>query len=197
MIKINLLKNSGIAQSVSSIGSEGDGSSEIKRLALVKVLTILAIPGLLFAYEYLNLRDIKDQLDVARRTHRRLTDEMAKYGDAAPLIEKYTKEKKRIDGEIAVIRELSRVRLREVKTFDAIQSLMPMEAWARKISITDSLVRLEGFSSTEDGTSNLIRSLESSPFFSRVEPRSVSQENLAGTLVKRFEVEFRIGKNER
>lgn len=196
MIKINLLKNSGLASSSASQEDKSEVPNEVKKLALTKVLAILALPLVLYGVEQVNLNDKRDQLTKKNQTLRKLNEEKAKYGDAGPRIERYTKEKERIDGEIEVIRNLANSRLREVKTLDTIQSLMPPDAWARKITIEANYVKLEGYSNSEEGTSNLIRALENSPFFSRVQPKRVSQER-SNEVLKRFEIEFRIGRNDR
>ncbi len=196
MIKINLLKNSGLASGSAAQAAASDAMAELRKLALTRLLTILVLPMLLYAYEQFELRSKQASLREAYDRIRRLDEERAQYGDVGELIEKYTKEKERIDGEVEIIRNLTRARLREVKTLDTIQSLMPGDAWARKITIEPSnVVKLEGFASSEEGAANLIRALESTPIFSQVLPKRVAQEG-SDDVLKRFEIEFRIGRSE-
>lgn len=195
MIKINLLKNTVLTSGSASQEQKSDVPNEVKKLALIKALAILALPLFIYSFEQVNLSNKREKLTKTNETLTKLNQEKAKYGDAAPRIERYTKEKERIDGEIEVIRNLARARLREVKTLDTIQTLMPPDAWAKKITIEGNYVRMEGYSSSEEGTSNLIRALENSPFFSRVQPRRVAQEK-SSEVLKRFEIEFRIGRND-
>lgn len=193
MIKINLLKNMG--------GTEGGAggvsvaiTNETLRMVVLKVFaTFILIIGLMI-YENVNLSEIDDQIKKIQLNVQQVQAEKAKFGDAGPKIELYNKEKIRVDKELEVVRVIARNRLREVKALDAIQSLMPAKAWTKKIVIEGNLVKLDGYTSSDDGVNEIIRALEGSVYFSKVEPKNTSQENRPGGPVKRFELEFRIGK---
>ena len=197
MIKINLLKNSGLTQGgTPTHETPGLASNDIKKAAFGKLAAIVALPILLYAYERSNISEVTETLNHDRQRLDVLVAEKAQYGETGPRVEKLTKEKQKIDAEVEVIRGLARNRLREVKTLDAIQSLMPDQTWAKKISIDANLVKIEGLSSIEEGVTNLIRALDGSAFFSRVEPKSVAREGEGKDQFKKFEIEFRIGKSD-
>lgn len=55
---------------------------------------------------------------------------------------------------------------------------------------------MDGYTTSNDGVSELIRSLEANIYFSKVEPKFTEQETWASGSVKKFELEFRIGKQD-
>jgi Tfp pilus assembly protein PilN len=194
MIKINLLRTTGLQGAPQEAGAATsvDGRND----AYKKIAAILVGPLLLFAYENLTQTELRDELNQLNARVAEAQGEKGRFGDQGPRVAKYTKEKERIDSETEVVKELARNRLREVKSLDAIQSLMPPKTWIRRLEIEGNTVSMEGYSITDSGVADLIRALESSVFFSRVEPKSTSQEMLPTGPVKKFELEFRIGKRE-
>jgi Tfp pilus assembly protein PilN len=195
MIKVNLLRNTGMAQA-------GDlnlmaASPDVKRAMGIRVLVILLFPFALYIYESISIHQAQRELDEWKAKVATLTAEKAKYGDAAPRIEKASKQKALVEKKLDAIRGIARSRLREVKTLDALQTLIPPRTWIRRVSMDGNLVSLEAFSSSSEGVTEFIRALDSSVFFSKVEPKKTMQETTpAGVVVKKFELEFHIGKND-
>jgi hypothetical protein len=200
MIKVNLLRNMGLVQGAGAADSGGAGASAVsvdaRQDAIKKLLAILIIPIGLIAYEKTSLSDLEAELVNLQNKLTEVQAEREKYGDQGPRVEKHTKEKKKIEEETEIVKDLARLRLREVKSLDALQSLIPQRTWIRKVAISGNTVRLDGYSASDSGVSDFIRALENSVFFSRVEPKSTSQEMLRTGPVKRFELEFRVGKRE-
>ncbi len=206
MIKINLLRNLGMTQggaSLEAAGAAGGGggaamslSDDAQKQVALKVAAFLVLPIALYIYEYFNLTSLQEALIQQQQKVQQIQAEKSKYGDTGPRVERFNKEKARVEKEIEAVRNLARVRLREVKALDALQSLMPNRTWVKKVSIEGNVVKLEGYSSSETGVTEFIRALENSVSFSRVEPKSTVQENLASGPVKRFEMDFRIGKQD-
>jgi Tfp pilus assembly protein PilN len=195
MIKVNLLRNMGLAKGGTADQAEAV-APETARLAVAKVIAILTFPLLLYIYERVNLNEAEVSLHGVQEKVQSVKNERAKFGDAGPKIEMYNKEKARVDKELEVVRTIARNRLREVKALDAIQSLMPLKTWTKKLSIDGNVVKLEGYTSSNDGVSDLIRALEANVYFSKVEPKYTTQEDTPNGPVKKFELEFRIGKQE-
>jgi Tfp pilus assembly protein PilN len=121
----------------------------------------------------------------------------ASFGDIAPKVEKFTKEKAKIDKQLEVIRELSRNRLRGVKALDSLQSLIPSQVWFDDIAIDGDHVIASGFSNTDEGITTLYSALNNSPVFSQFTPRDQVETVVNEIRVKRFQVEFRIGRQEK
>ncbi|MEK7358109.1 MAG: PilN domain-containing protein, partial [Bdellovibrionota bacterium] len=120
--------------------------------------------------------------------------EIAQYGDQGPRVEKYTKERQRIEQHLDGIEAIAKDRLREVKALDSIQTITPLQVWFDDILIEGGRVKANGFSNTDEGVATLYASLQNSPMFSGFEPKSQAQESVNGVKVMRFQVEFRIGK---
>jgi Tfp pilus assembly protein PilN len=210
MIKVNLLRNVGLAKSTEAGGTSPTGvggmsaeplASDIQKAAGIKLAVILAFPLTLLVYEKIAINDISTRVKEIQEKIEVLKQERVKFGDAAPKIEKYNKEKQRIDKELEIVRGISQGRLRELKTLDAIQSLMPNKTWSRKIAFKGGVVVLEGYSDGDDGVTELIRALEGNVLFSKVELKFTTSESGSetgggGSSLKRFEIEFRIGKQE-
>lgn len=194
MIKINLLKNMGLAQGIASEASVL--TPETVKLTVAKIFAILIFPLILLVYERSTLSEFEDALQKVREKVQAAQAARAKFGDAGPKIEMYNKEKLRVDKELEVVRTIARNRLREVKSLDAIQSLMPAKTWIKKISIDNNVAKVEGYTSSNEGVTDFIHALEANVNFSKVEPKYTSQETIAGGIVKKFELEFRIGKQE-
>ena len=196
MIKINLLRNVGVsAQSVG--GGEGDASPmspTANKAAGARIAVILLFPVALYVYDMIANSTLEQELHDVTAKLESVKAERAKFGDTGVRMEQYTKDKKVLDEKVDAIREIARNRLREVKSLDALQSLIPTKTWLSRVDIKGSLVRITGLTSAEEGITDLIRGLESSSFFSRVEPKSTSQETLGAVTVKKFELEFRVGK---
>ena len=210
MIKVNLLRNVGMAKAsevggAAAMGEAGIGggplSADAQKSAAIKIAVIMVFPLLFLVYEKIAINDISARVQVIQAKIDVLKEERAKFGDAAPKIEKYNKEKQRIDKELDIVRGISRGRLRELKTLDALQSLMPNKTWARKIAFKGGSVILEGFSDGDDGVTELIRALEGNVLFSKVELKFTTSEQGSdssgtGSSLKKFEIEFRIGRQE-
>lgn len=191
MIRVNLLNNIGLAQSAEPAYTVAPDAT---RLAAGKALAVLLLPLMLFVYQRINLNGLEEELQEVQKRVQTAERESAKFGDAGPKIEMYNKEKARIDKELEVLRSLAQARLREVKALHAIQNLMPNNTWAQKISIDASAVRLEGYTSAADGITGLIRALENDVYFSKIEPKVTQQVTVGDKILKRFELEFKIGK---
>ena len=196
MIKVNLLRNVGTTQ-VGGITSAGEVvPSNVGRQIFTKVFCMLLFPIALIGYEKFNISVLNSEYAQNEAKIKEVEKARSKYGDVGPKVERYTKERKHVDEQLAVVRKLARTRLRDVKALDALQSLVPEQTWFQKVSIDENNVKLYGYTMSEDGISILIRALENSPFFSQVEPKSTSQENLAAGPAKKFEMDFHIGKAE-
>jgi Tfp pilus assembly protein PilN len=200
MIRINLLRSTGMTTSAPVMsGFGGGGGTQVvvvdqEKIGGLKLVVILLFPILLYGYEYMNISSLEAQKTEVEAQAAAVEGKRAAYGDAGPKVEKYTKEKQRIDSQLGTIRELSKGRLREVKTLDSLQSLTPPQVWFDSIKIEGNLVHAAGYSITDEGLSALFSSLNSSPVFSKFEPKSQSQEQTpSGQRIVKFEVEFVIG----
>jgi Tfp pilus assembly protein PilN len=195
MIKINMLRGMGLDQ-VGAGGGIGAGpvSADLQRDAAIKLAVIILIPALLILYEKFNLSVVRDELSSVQAQIQKAERERQSYGDTGPRVEKFTQQKVKIDRELETIRNLGKGRLQYVKALDALQSLMPAHCWLRKVSIKGGSVKIDGYTNAEDGVAELIRALNDSAYFSKVEPKLTAQEELPTGSAKRFDIEFKVGK---
>jgi Tfp pilus assembly protein PilN len=197
MIKVNLLRSVGLEQ-----GSGAGGvsiaveslSPEMKRQATIKTICILIFPLLIYLYERLQISELDAAVQKVQAQVAEVEQEKSTFGDTGPKMEKFATDKKRIDRQLDAVRVLTKGRLREVKSLDALQSLVPSKTWFKQVAIEGNLIKLTGYTSTDEGIVNLSKALETSALFSKVESKAAVQETLVTGPVKRFEFEFRFGR---
>ncbi len=198
MIKVNLLRNMGATQGAGMGGisefTSASTSSGSRNQAFSRLAIILAFPISIYVYDSIANSALEKELAEVQTKLQQIQAEKANFGDAGVKTEKLTKERKVIDEQVDAIRKIARSRLREVKSLDALQSLLPQRTWLSRVTMQNSTVRITGYTNAEEGIADLIRGLESSAFFSKVEPRSTTQEKIGTTDVKKFELDFMVGK---
>ena len=205
MIRVNLLRNlgsTGAAAPAAGVGAAPSGlgltlaSDDVKKQAALKVAATLMLPALVYVFLY--LQGSAQEAEVAKiRADAALVDvKRVGLGPTAPKVDKFQAEQKQLQKELSVMKVLSRNRLREVKALDAIQNLMPPRTWLTRIKIENGNVNLIGYSSSEEGHSELLKAIEGS-VFSSLEPKSTSQEESPSGPLKKFEIEFKIGPAEK
>lgn len=195
MIKINLLRSMGPSSSASDGGmSSMSASPSAQKQAGMRLALIFAFPLALYIYDNINNSALETELANIRTKLSQVQAEKAKFGDTGVRLEALSKDKKAMDERVEAIRDVARGRLREVKSLDALQSLMPARTWLNKVIIRNNVVQAFGYTSADEGIAELIRGLESSSFFSRVDPKSTSTEKINNVSLKKFELEFQVGK---
>lgn len=196
MIKVNLLKTAGATVGVSATPGEAP-SSEVQKQAGIRLGAILGAIAILYIYNMFVVSAQQDRLRAINQEIADIEQQKLALGPTTPLVEKYNAEKKTIEGQLEVLRVLARNRLREVKALDAIQTLMSEKTWLKELKTEGGMLSMSGYSLTDDGITDLIRALDSSVFFSDLVVRSTSEERLENSVVKKFDVEFKIGaRNE-
>ncbi len=200
MIRINLLRSTGFSATPSMMGTSSSidvSGGDQKKLAFGKLAVMLIFPLLLYAYEYSNLSALKTQFEAADTAVKSVDAKKAAFGDAAPKVEKYTKQKKKIDAQMIVIRALTKDRLREVKALDAIQEITPPQIWYNSLSFEGGEVTAKGYAVTDADLQTLYARLSTSPLFSNFTPgASGGPADPNGKQATKFECKFRIGKQD-
>lgn len=192
MIKINLLRSLGMS---SAPIADGELSAiNVNQQASIKGLMILLFPLLVIGWEKINISFIRSEGESLEQQISKIEQEKASFGDVSPRVEKFTKERDKIEAEVETIRELTGNRLREVKTLDQLQSLVPSGAWLRKVSIKGLEVTLEGFTRYERGVPEFISILEKSAFFTNIRPGDTSRIDVGNAQALKFTLGFEIAK---
>lgn len=199
MIRINLLRNLGTSAAPNAgIGIAGSGgivSQELQKQAMIRLLVIGGCVGALMVYEHLQLSAKQELIDQVRTQINQARAAKEKFGDAAPIVEKYEAQKKSLDAKIRVLEGLTENRLREVKLLDAIQSLMPQNGWLEELKVDQGKVVLSGFAPDESTVNSLFRALEANVLFTDVKNiRTEAREMGNVGSVQRFEFSFNAGR---
>jgi Tfp pilus assembly protein PilN len=207
MIRVNLLKNLGSSVSTSaganfnltglSISPMGSADqNELIKLAVIKVLAMLALVFVLKGYEFYNLANLKGQVAQTQAEAEAVKKKIASFGDVAQSIQKFTEQETQIEKRLGVIRDIAKNRLREVKTLDNLQSMIPNRTWIKQLILDNGKVSLSGYSDSEQDVTDLMKNISSSALFSSVYPKSNSLEEKAGSSLRHFELEFKLGRGE-
>lgn len=199
MIRINLLRNLGLAASGTNMtgGSGGIVSVDVRRQATMKLVVILLFPLMLFIWEKLRINSLEAQRAQTQQRVDAVEGERSSFGSAGPRVEKANKVKQTMQREIAVIRDLAKNRLREVKALDQLQSVLPAGVWLKKVTAESGKINMTGLALTSASVTELLNALNANVFFSQVEPRgtkSQAHETLGN--VTEFQIQFRVGRQE-
>ncbi len=199
MIKVNLLRSraEGVGEETFAISAQGGAASSLSRSDQEEVIkkigvALLATVGL-FIYEWYNVdvqskraRTAQAEVKVIERKLKAINDELANYKDVQD-------ESKILEDKISILKALSKVRLREVKSLDFLQSITPEAVWYKNVEYKDKVFKLDGYAMTDDALSQLIKELESSIYFTDVILMKASESKQSSGTVKAFQIQANIG----
>lgn len=197
MIKINLLRSQeqqateeyGVSEVAGAIGP-----SKEEQLEVLKKFGVILIPTLLLiAYEWYNVDFLTGQRNQANGQYRKVEKELNALNQEMKLYADVEQEAKVLEDKIGILKELSRIRLREVKALDFLQSVTPEAVWFRSISYKDLKFSFQGFAVTDDSLSVFIRELENSAYFREVILMKATEEKRKEGTVKVFEIQAESG----
>ena len=179
---------------MASAGVVVGGLNKTDQIAVIKKFFMLLLSTLIIiGYEWYNV-DLQTQLanqanQEMQKTERELKakkEEMKQYADVE-------QESKILEDKISILKALSKVRLREVKTLDYLQSITPDSVWYKSVDYRSKTFKIDGYAITDDALSALIKELESSIYFTDVILMKASEEKQKNGTVKAFEVQAKIG----
>lgn len=190
MIRINLLKNQlagAEAQSV-ELGGINELTADSQKEAAIRLGVIMLFPILLIVYEQFNISSLKGDLKKKNMQSARLEAEITKLGPVVKEVERFIKEKERLQEKFEIIGKLSEARLTKVKAMDNLQLLIPKDAWFQNISIDEKKVELKGEALQHDAILELVKGLEESIFFKDVVLTSSVEKKTQAGVLKTFEI---------
>lgn len=206
MIKINLLKNVGTANSAGGADKPraaelSPTSAAMNQQAILKLIVLLLPCLALFLIEKYNISILTAKLAAIATQVAKVEADIRSYGNTGADIEKYGAIKAKLEKQFDALQAIGLNRLREVKTLDSLQTIIPGRNWISELNIDEGgRVQLQGFSETPDEAFKFVRSIEESPNFSDVTKVKVaSEENQTpgakqAETFKKYSFEFRIGK---
>jgi Tfp pilus assembly protein PilN len=192
MIKINLLKNRGTNATRNTgsdlnyetafntdVGSSSSGSKDL----LVKILLMFLGVGALVAYESYNIGLLKSRLNEVTTRKNALMQEVQEKSPIAEKARAMQGEILDLESRIKTIKDLSRIRLREIKTVDYIQNVIPERVWLTGVVFAGDKLTLEGSAISDEQLNHFTESLEKkSSFKDVIVLKSVEQKAKDGTI---------------
>jgi type IV pilus assembly protein PilN len=195
MIKINLLRNLGSGAVVgTSVQTDMPLSQEAQKQFAYRFGVICLAVGALILYEKIQLSVQQGEIDAVTTKINSVRAEKEKYGDAAPIVQKYNEQKVKLDAQIKILEGLTENRLREVKLLDTIQSVLPQKAWLDELSMDQGKVMMKGFVPDDQGVSSLYSALETNVLFSNVKVKSEAMDLPSIGSAHKFEFTYNAGK---
>ncbi len=205
MIKINLLKNVGTTANAGSpsaprVAETSAVAIAVNQQAIAKALAILLPAFILFGVEKYNISILNKKLAEIAVKSTEIQTQIKSYGNTGPDVEKYGAIKAKLEKQFDALQAIGNNRLREVKTLDNLQSIIPARTWISEFGIDEnSKAFVQGFSETSDSAFSFVKSMEENANYSEITKIKVSTEDTAVGVkgvdsFKKYSFEFRIGK---
>jgi len=201
MIKVNLLKNRAEGTSNKAAGATStefnyessydigtsEGTSSTKQIINKVLVIVLAVAGLM-VYESYNIDSLTGQLRGLQAQNTKLTNELNEKKPIAEKAKALQKEIQELEVRIKAIKDLSKIRLREIRSVDYIQNVIPERVWLTEMSFKEESLRILGGALADDQLNRFLESLESKSYFKNVILlKSIEEKSKEGT-IKRFEI---------
>lgn len=107
-------------------------------------------------------------------------------------VEKFQEEKRKLDSELQIIKNLSTERLKNVKALDALQGIIPIKAWLKDLKIVDKRLEMSGFAMDEFVISEFMQGLGSSIYFSNITLGASEEDKRKEGSVKKFIIKCKL-----
>ncbi len=170
MIKVNLIRNRAedTAQAANvQINHSGDSPRE----AVVKIAFLILFTAGLMMYESQNMRGLQEeQMRSKAQVAKRLAEAAGKKADVEK-VKDVEVQAKELEDKLRLLKFLSKLRLREVKTLDYMQSTIPEKVWLKSVvyeSEKDHMgaghFQITGHAVATDDLIEFVKKLEDSTF---------------------------------
>ncbi len=161
-LKFDFNMTSIFASKAANIAADETGSFLVRIVALV--LPVILLFGYNRYASYVSEEDLKrlNQEYTALQTKLKAQDLAVKE------VDKFLEEKHKLDSELSIIKSLSKERLKNVKSLDALQGIIPPKAWLDHLKINDKRVELTGYAMDEFVISEFMQGMSTSIYFSNV-----------------------------
>ncbi len=176
MIKINLVRNRvGSSSGETQIIDTGSVSSSGNRELLVKFAMLSLFTIALILYESSNVGGLKaQQADLQNQLTQLQTESAAKAAEVEA-VKDVEVQAKELQDKIKLIKLLSQLRLREVKTLDFMQSSIPEKVWLSTLNFETEKDKMEegrfsfsGNAMTTEDLGEFVKRLENSGYLEQV-----------------------------
>ena len=168
------------------IGYTTSGANN-KNLA-INIAVILIVPVALIYYERSNLDDLRQRAQVVADEVQVIQNEITAKKEEITQSANLKEKAKELANKIEILKKLARLRLREIKALDYIQTNIPEKVWLKELAFRGGALTIRGYAVTDDELTNFVRSLEKSRNFSGVVLLQAREERNKDGAVKNFEV---------
>ncbi len=184
MIRVNLLRNA-IDQGVPDFNFKTDIVPDVKKELYGRVL-LLALPIIaVFGFRQYNAFMARSEISKLEVKAKELSAKLKELEPAVKEVEKFKEEKRKLDSQLDIIKQLSKERLKNVKSLDALQNLIPQKAWLTAIRVKENKAELDGFAVDDIVVSEFMQALENSIYYANVSlVTSEEFKKEAGTIKK-------------
>lgn len=148
-------------------------------LAVILMIATIGLSGFLWHSQNNKIKGINTNISNSQAKLNSLNAIINKINDKE-------KKKKRLEDIIKVIRELEKIRTGPARVFDEINILIPSDTWLTSISESGGKMKIDGYSFSDPGIANFMKSLDTSKYFSNVELLEIQQTVIEGEKVKKF-----------
>ncbi len=134
MIKVNLLRNRIQDPNADTTFQALTVDSSGNRDNIVKIACLLVFVVSIFVYESQSLRTLDNQRNIVQVQVNELEAKAQEKLAELESVKDIAKEAEELTAKLIVLKNLSRLRIREVKTMDFMQSSVPEKLWLKSIS---------------------------------------------------------------
>jgi len=129
------------------------------------------------------------QNDKIKGINTNISNSQAKLNSLNTIINKINdkeKKKNRLEDILKAIGGLEKIRSGPTRVFDEINILIPSDLWLTSIMESGGNIKIDGYSFSDPGIANFMKSLDTSKYFSNVELLEIQQIVIEGEKVKKF-----------
>lgn len=173
MIKVNLMRNR--VQDAAAVGATVVDTSNETRDALVKVAFIVIFVLGLMVWESQSIRALNSEAASIASRVSELEGQTTGKATEVDGIKDIAKQAEELKAKLKVLKLLSRLRLREVKTLDFMQSSIPEKVWLKSINFESGRTKMDqgkllfqGFSVSTEDLTDFVKRLEDSAYLTEV-----------------------------
>lgn len=173
MIRVNLLKNR-VNDSPTQMTSAPSGSGDTRETIVKLAFLMLATVGLMI-FEGQNIRKLNDEAARMQAQVSEYEAQAAAKAQEAEGVKDVENQARELEDKLKILKLLSKLRLREVKTLDFMQSSIPEKVWLKNISFESDQANVEegrfefvGNAVATEDLSEFVKRLEESAYLSEV-----------------------------
>ena len=173
MIRVNLLKNR-VNEQPTQMTSVSASVGEAREAA-VKIAFLVLATAVLMIVEGQNIRKLNDDVVRVQAQISELEAQAAAKAQEAEGVKDIEKQARELEDKLKILKLLSRLRLREVKTLDFMQSSVPEKVWLKSIkyaaentSVEEGRFEFVGHAVATEDLSEFVKRLEDSAYLVEV-----------------------------